>query len=318
MGVSNTLNSSARRLAWVVSAGLLLPALVQSAIAGPASRPSRVDVQFCLRCHAIPGLERPPVSARKPPLRPIDPQEYAASVHGKRLVCTDCHRYHEGEPLPYVPRVRAKLGMVRTCSKCHVREGQQYSQSIHARALAAGKVDAPACEDCHGQHNIAPPSSPQSTVSPAHIPGTCAFCHANQTIIRRYNLPGERLSTYRASFHGIAIRYGQLEAANCASCHNNHDILPASDPRSPVNPRNLPKTCGKPNCHPGATANFAKGTVHLVPSPTTAPVIYWVTQAYRVFVFLLIAQFVVLIILDLAARARAALRGRSAAKRGKA
>ena len=43
-----------------------------------------------------------------------------------------------------------------------------------------------------------------------------------------------------------------------------HNILPPSDPLSTVNPANLVKTCGQ--CHTGATANFAKGQIHLDPT----------------------------------------------------
>ena len=50
----------------------------------------------------------------------------------------------------------------------------------------------------------------------------------------------ERFATYMQSFHGLALQGGNLTAANCASCHGVHDILPASDPLSTINPKNLP------------------------------------------------------------------------------
>ena len=49
--------------------------------------------------------------------------------------------------------------------------------------------------------------------------------------------------------------------ANCASCHGVHNILPSSDPKSTINPKNLPKTCGQ--CHPGAGTRFAISQVHV-------------------------------------------------------
>jgi hypothetical protein len=59
------------------------------------------------------------------------------------------------------------------------------------------------------------------------------------------------------SFHGLASKSGSQTVANCASCHGVHGILPSSDPKSMINARNLPATCGK--CHPGAGTRFALG-----------------------------------------------------------
>ncbi len=50
--------------------------------------------------------------------------------------------------------------------------------------------------------------------------------------------------------------------ATCTSCHTAHRILPAKDPASTVNPKNVPSTCGK--CHNGIEAQF----VNSVHSPT--------------------------------------------------
>ena len=57
------------------------------------------------------------------------------------------------------------------------------------------------------------------------------------------------------------MRGGQKHAANCASCHGVHNILPSTDIRSTINPANLQKTCGV--CHPGVGDKIAKGRVHV-------------------------------------------------------
>jgi cytochrome b subunit of formate dehydrogenase len=62
------------------------------------------------------------------------------------------------------------------------------------------------------------------------------------------------------SFHGLSMQLGSLKAANCASCHGAHDILPSNDPRSSVHSANLAKTCGQ--CHPGVSAQVARGQIH--------------------------------------------------------
>jgi len=69
-----------------------------------------------------------------------------------------------------------------------------------------------------------------------------------------------REATYKSSFHGIAQGFGDKRAANCASCHGSHDILPSNDPKSRVNPKNLGETCG--NCHSGPSRFLALGKIH--------------------------------------------------------
>ena len=69
------------------------------------------------------------------------------------------------------------------------------------------------------------------------------------------------MKTFFESYHGLAAQYGSTLAANCASCHGVHKILPSADPRSSIYKTNLVVTCGK--CHPGATENFAQSKVHV-------------------------------------------------------
>ena len=76
-------------------------------------------------------------------------------------------------------------------------------------------------------------------------------------------VPQDRVNTFFESYHGLAAQYGSTRAANCASCHGVHKILPSSDTDSTINPAHLVETCGK--CHPGATENFALGKVQSVP-----------------------------------------------------
>jgi cytochrome b subunit of formate dehydrogenase len=59
----------------------------------------------------------------------------------------------------------------------------------------------------------------------------------------------------------LAGQFGSTRAANCASCHGYHKILPSSDPDSTIHPSHLVATCGQ--CHPGATENFALSQVHI-------------------------------------------------------
>ena len=77
-----------------------------------------------------------------------------------------------------------------------------------------------------------------------------------------YGVAPAHVSTYRATYHGLAAQRGASAVADCASCHGIHAIYPSTDPRSSVAPGNLEATCG--HCHPGAGEEFAKSPVHSV------------------------------------------------------
>jgi formate dehydrogenase gamma subunit len=96
------------------------------------------------------------------------------------------------------------------------------------------------------------------------------------------------VKTFFESYHGLAAQYGSTVAANCASCHGFHKILPSTDPRSSIYKTNLVVTCGK--CHPGATANFAQSKVHVDAAATSGgagvgeQVNRWVRRIYLVLI----------------------------------
>ncbi|MCX6573346.1 MAG: cytochrome c3 family protein [Candidatus Aminicenantes bacterium] len=76
----------------------------------------------------------------------------------------------------------------------------------------------------------------------------CARCHAD---FARMTAGG---------VHGTASPRLSDKPVQCKDCHGYHDVLPSSDPGSPVHVSNRPATCGR--CHEGAGANFARGRVH--------------------------------------------------------
>jgi cytochrome b subunit of formate dehydrogenase len=162
---------------------------------------------------------------------------------------------------------------------CHSDVADQYRSSVHGQALARGIAQAPVCTDCHGEHNILKPSNAASPVNAAHIRETCGSCHGDVRLSRQFGMPTDRLVSFDASYHGLASQAGSQSVANCASCHGVHNILPSSDPKSTINPKNLPATCGK--CHPGAGTRFAISQVHLTADSASEPAaLRWVRQFY--------------------------------------
>jgi len=195
---------------------------------------------------------------------------YQESVHGravaagnaKAAVCTDCHGTHDIRP-PSEPQSSIfKANVPKTCGQCHADITAAFDKSIHGQALLRGNSQAPACTDCHGIHAIKPHIDPSSSVAAqALAKTTCAKCHDGVKLTEEFGVAGKRVSSYLDSYHGMASKFGSDTVANCASCHGVHNILPSSDPNSTISATNLSQTCGK--CHPGATANFIRGKVHL-------------------------------------------------------
>ena len=230
----------------------------------PKSKVARTNIpQTCGACHgqkfvmASSGVSSAPFTS------------YQQSVHGKAVaagsetaaVCTDCHGEHDilGARDPKSPI--NKFNVPATCAKCHNNIRQEYVQSIHGQAIARGNWQSPVCTDCHGIHTIKAPKDVKSSVSAANVQNTCAQCHQSVSLSNEFGVPGGRVASYLASYHGMAQTMGSKTVANCASCHGVHNILPSADPHSTVNHANLAKTCGQ--CHPGANEKFISSKVHL-------------------------------------------------------
>jgi 5-methylcytosine-specific restriction endonuclease McrA len=138
---------------------------------------------------------------------------------------------------------------------------QKFVASIHGQGIARGNGLAPVCTDCRGIHSILSHKNPTSPVAQQNVSrDTCASCHEGVRLSKQFGLPGDRVSSYMDSYHGLATQAGSVVAANCSSCHGVHDILPSSDPHSSINRANLDATCGK--CHKGVTQTFTLTRVH--------------------------------------------------------
>jgi cytochrome b subunit of formate dehydrogenase len=218
--------------------------------------------------------------------------QWAYSAHGIAFAggnkaapnCQVCHG--DAHALQRTSVWAFKKSIPELCGACHAQTAQQYNESVHGQAIKRGVFQAPVCSTCHTAHQIQPPTVPGSTVYPTHIPETCGQCHGNVRMASQFNIPPARLLSYNASFHGLAVKEGSLTAANCASCHGIHLILASSDTRSTINPKNLPKTCGK--CHQNAGARFALAPVHVLPGLAEPESVQWIRVFYLVIIPLLI------------------------------
>ncbi len=88
--------------------------------------------------------------------------------------CSDCHSSHAVARTD-VPRF--KLDMLQQCGSCHPQVTQTYFETFHGKASALGDDAKAKCYDCHGAHDIMPPTDPRSHLHRDHIVATCAKCH---------------------------------------------------------------------------------------------------------------------------------------------
>ncbi|MEW6720223.1 MAG: hypothetical protein AB1346_07225 [Thermodesulfobacteriota bacterium] len=263
------------------------------------TRPRRVN---CTHCHFKGNKEGAPQSDNV--------LAYFESAHGKAIaagnakapLCQDCHGGHQVLKTKSPESKVARASVAETCGRCHMEIYARYKGSIHGAAVAKGVKEAPSCTGCHGEHSIYSHLDPRSTVYPTHVSEQCSKCHASVVIMSKFGIEAEQVATYRESFHGVASGFGSRTVANCASCHGVHDIRPPEDPLSMVNVKNIPATCGK--CHPGASAHFAEGKIHVDPTKKEAGIIYWTATFFKYLTIFTMLALVGHIFLDMYGRTR--------------
>jgi hypothetical protein len=202
--------------------------------------------------------------------------EFRNNIHyDKGFTCADCHGgaiKSNSSIISYSVMSGDFIGrptrnnITVICSKCHPQETKDYKTSIHWAQIEKGHPDAATCTDCHGIHEIRAINDPNSSSNHQNSPATCAKCHSNKEMMSAwyYGIKTDRFDTYKESFHWRALDEGYTLVATCADCHENHKTKATTDPTSSTFPANLPKTCGKVNCHEGVNfdAKVADGLVH--------------------------------------------------------
>jgi formate dehydrogenase gamma subunit len=280
----------------------------------------------CISCHANLTTKHPDDNQ---PVAPVNcaacharqTESFQASVHGLALkaghddaaTCQDCHDSHEmvSADSPTSPIYFSR--QAQTCGACHDKEARDWALSVHGKAVLAGSHDAPTCTGCHDEHKIRSlKSSSAMTISE----DVCSRCHASERLNTKYNLPDDRVKTFFESYHGLAGQYGSTVAANCASCHGFHKILPSSDTNSTISKIHLVETCGK--CHPGANQEFSLGKIHVPPDGQAggtdfgSRLNHWVRRIYLALIFLtiggMLAHNVTLFLKKMSARLRTSVR----------
>ncbi len=170
-----------------------------------------IEAATCADCHGshvIPDPDDPRerISLTCAKCHATINEEYAASVHGAALlgehnpdvpVCIDCHGVHDIEdPTTALFRVRSP----ELCAGCHADEAlmakygistdvfNTYVADFHGTTVKLFEKQSPdhetnkaVCYDCHGVHNILPPTDENSQVIKENLLETCRQCHPDAT-----------------------------------------------------------------------------------------------------------------------------------------
>jgi cytochrome b subunit of formate dehydrogenase len=232
------------RAVWVWLIALCFASLMSvTTRAETQSKPKNDD---CLACHGDSSLttERNGKTVKLY----VNPDAFKNSIHGGMFACVECHTDVHASPHENTP---AKI----TCATCHADQQAAYDRSYHAKAIKAGDEKAATCTDCHGSpHELLPASDPKSRVSHVNVPATCGSCHGQKFVMAGSGHSSQLVVSYQESVHGRAVAAGSDRAAVCTDCHGAHEILQASDSKSPIFKFNVPETCAK--CHKPVEQEF--------------------------------------------------------------
>ena len=205
----------------------------------------------CMQCHGKKDLYKI-VDGKQVSLY-VDYNEFKNSAH-KDNSCIKCHTNISNAKNP----ICLNSGKV-DCSICHNPVVEDYQISIHGQKHFYGDKNAPYCTDCHTKHNVKKKTDLTSPTFARNVPELCGKCHREgkkiATAIDEYNRG--IIVSYKESIHGKGLlQSGLMVTATCVNCHSSHRELPASDPSSTVNDKNIAKTCAQ--CHLGVYEQFKK------------------------------------------------------------
>lgn len=116
------------------------------------------------------------------------------------------------------------------CMSCHENEATDIY--VDQKKLEESVHGAFSCATCHVQITTFPHEGKASDANQS-----CNMCH------------GDAAKEYGDSIHGQLFAAGNTDLG-CSSCHDSHNVVPTSNPESPVHRLNVPATCA--SCHEGS------------------------------------------------------------------
>ena len=238
-------------------------ALAADEPAPPAAAPAFDPAAGC-RCHD--GLH-PEGKAQ-----PIDLRGWVHDGVHKAQGCAGCHLV--GDPAaPHAMPLKTVA-----CSSCHADEAKAFEGDVHAAAQGKSEHLQGCAATCHTEHQWYPATDARGRYLPTGLDHSCAAsqCHAPRLVDPLLKLPVKPRpdgTPWPTGPHGFLVSGDFRYVTQCQSCHGQHGVFPASDPRSKVNAARIAETCGP--CHEGATASAVGGRICYVPGQAS-----WALRSY--------------------------------------
>ena len=202
-------------------------------------------------------------------------KHYMRSIHARpsradqsrtNATCYNCHEAHYVSPVGSTGRADWRLGIPDACGKCHVKQREEYAQSVHGKEVLENKNPVAAiCSDCHTTHDV---ESAKLDASRLVITKNCGNCHH------------DALKTYSQTYHGQVNTLGFAYTAKCFDCHGSHKIQRVADASSTVHRDNRLQTCKQ--CHKDASAGFVSFQPHGDPHDRKAYPLLWGTYVFMI------------------------------------
>ena len=109
-------------------------------------------------------------------------ETFKTSIHWPGNVKTDkelptCEKCHSSHSISRTDQVDFRFRMMDQCGRCHTTEAETFFDTFHGKVSRLGSTGAAKCYDCHGTHDILPPTDPRSHLSRANVVQTCSQCH---------------------------------------------------------------------------------------------------------------------------------------------
>jgi len=157
------------------------------------------------------------------------------------------------------------------------------------------------CVSCHAATGDPHSIQLADTFTRKKLVENCSDCHSNTERMARYGPNTDAVHSYDLSFHGKAfLRFDNQKTAICTDCHGYHDVRSPADPKAATNVANIAKTCGQPDCHPGATMNFGmSGASHLHLKIKETPLLSGVEWFFKTLTFAVIGFLLLGVGLDI-------------------
>jgi cytochrome b subunit of formate dehydrogenase len=102
---------------------------------------------------------------------------HSPTVSDSKDPLPDCASCHHAHTIERTDRPDFQQEMTNSCGHCHSELVESYFETYHGKATQLGGQAAAKCQDCHGSHDILPPTNPASKLSRDNIVNTCGKCH---------------------------------------------------------------------------------------------------------------------------------------------